>query len=213
MNITITNKDGITLHTANKYCTEDVNVLVDDTNLYSSNIRSGVNILGVNGTFEGKTPIGHINITDTSLVDVTNYSTAQVVDENLNSLNIRSGVSILGVEGAFEGGGGSGGTNAVVLCNTSFYDMYAKINVAPTDTSDIEYTMGAAYSGVVPITVLDSDNSFVNVSKVYLWFTSRTMPMEKITVFINDVEVGTLARNQITEFEITTTSNVKIATM
>lgn len=175
---------------------------------------NGINVIKVPKS-NGDTAIfsevnGTLEITSTEPYDVSTYVEAQVVDSNLISSNIKSGVSILGVNGSFAGGGGSGGTNAVVLSNEASYTVYAKINNTPTDTSDSDYTLEASYNGVVPITVLDSNNSFVNVSKVFIWSTSFLAPMEKLTVFINDANVGTLSKNVIAEFEISTSSAVKI---
>lgn len=74
-----------------------------DQNIVAGNIKSGVTILGVQGTVqEGITPTGNINITDTSSTNVTNYATAQVVDANLVASNIKNGVSILGVSGSYD---------------------------------------------------------------------------------------------------------------
>ena len=52
-NIKITNTGGVRLLTENKYCPEDINVSVDTTNLSPENLRSGVNVLGVTGTYAG----------------------------------------------------------------------------------------------------------------------------------------------------------------
>lgn len=74
-----------------------------DQNIVAGNIKSGVSILGVQGTVqEGITPTGNINITNTSSTDVTNYATAQVVDANLIAGNIKNGVSILGINGSYD---------------------------------------------------------------------------------------------------------------
>lgn len=55
--------------------------------------------------YGGITPTGTINITDTSLTDVSDYANAQVVDADLIASNIKKDVNILGVTGTFEGGG------------------------------------------------------------------------------------------------------------
>ena len=47
----------------------------------------------------GFIPRGHINITNTNVVDVFEYATAQVVDVDLISSNILEGANILGIEG------------------------------------------------------------------------------------------------------------------
>lgn len=93
-----------------------------DANIQAGNIKSGVTILGVQGTVnEGINPTGNINITDTQSTDVTNYATAQVVDANLTAGNIKNGVTILGVSGSYE-----------PVCPTPSLDT---LNVTPTTSA------------------------------------------------------------------------------
>lgn len=91
----------------------------------------------------GITPTGTINITDTTLTDVTNYANAQVVDADLTAGNIKDGVNILGVLGTFTGGGGTPKINGAV------YDC-GEFTLA-TDTSS-NYTVSHSL-GVVPSAV------------------------------------------------------------
>ena len=49
-----------------------------DANITAGNIKDGVTILGVAGTYTGTTPTGTINITTEGLHNVTNYATANV---------------------------------------------------------------------------------------------------------------------------------------
>ena len=77
---------------------------MDGTNITAENIRKDVSILGITGTLEeGITPSGNVNITDTNVVDVTNYATAQVIDSGLIASNIRKNTNILGITGTLEG--------------------------------------------------------------------------------------------------------------
>ena len=70
--------------------------------MVAGNIKNGVNIGGVVGSYTGLVPSGKKNITDMLETDVTNYASAQVVDANIVAGNIKSGVSILGVAGSMQ---------------------------------------------------------------------------------------------------------------
>lgn len=85
MKIKIDKRSGAVLRTKNKYCNEDISIVLD-SELF---------------------PAGKINISDTKEVDVTKYSSAQVVDENLKAENIAEGVEVLGVTGTLKATGGS----------------------------------------------------------------------------------------------------------
>ena len=85
-----TSKLIITPTTSNRYInipvgynsTASYYTIQGDADLIASNIKSGVNIFGVTGTYTGSgggiTPTGNINITQAGQTDVTNYATATV---------------------------------------------------------------------------------------------------------------------------------------
>jgi hypothetical protein len=89
MEIKIKNKKGAILKTAGTYVEENISVSVDSTNLIPENIKSGISILGVEGTHEG----GSENVDDggdiatlyvkrvdtTSYVGSTSYSTDSII--------------------------------------------------------------------------------------------------------------------------------------
>ena len=89
-NFKITNTNGIKLKTSNKYIDDDINVSVDSTNLVSKNIKNGVEILGVTGTFEGGIPGTRYYIPDSS----NKYQLDIVADDaNLNRVDITSSIA------------------------------------------------------------------------------------------------------------------------
>lgn len=87
-----------------------------DNNITAENIRSGVEILGVEGTLEEKNLIDDFPVTfgaNTTLPHTVDFTVYPEYDgathstfyapENLSAGNIKSGVKILGVEGTYEG--------------------------------------------------------------------------------------------------------------
>ena len=82
--IRILNTNGVILNTKDKYCTNNIEVAVDPTNIVPENIVKGKAILGVTGTYEGGIPEGYIKpegtikITENGIHDITSYATAEV---------------------------------------------------------------------------------------------------------------------------------------
>lgn len=87
-----------------------------DANIVASNIKSGVNILGVEGTYTASISLQAKTITPTTSSQVVTYDVgynglSQVtvsavdasIDANIVASNIKSGVSILGVQGTCSG--------------------------------------------------------------------------------------------------------------
>lgn len=135
-----------------------------DANITAGNIKSGVSILGVNGS------VTELNGTTTSLTPTTSSQTVtptspyngftsvtvgavdSSIDSNIQAGNIKSGVRILGVDGTYTGVAPSGTLN---ITENGTYDVssYANADVSlPTSTFGIANTawLGAVDSdGVI----------------------------------------------------------------
>lgn len=75
--------------------------------LIPGNIKNGVSIGGVSGTYTGLVPSGNADISDTSEVDVTDKATARISATERAKIipnNIANGVTLLGVTGTHYGG-------------------------------------------------------------------------------------------------------------
>lgn len=117
--------------------TEYATAQVVDADLIASNIKEGVNILGITGTVhEGITPSGNLEITDLNSHDVTNYETAQIVDSNITADNIKEGINILGVTGTLASGAQIQYSNVFkkVSNTTSYTDCGCTITVEKSGT-------------------------------------------------------------------------------
>lgn len=121
-----------------------------DSDIVASNIKSGVNILGVVGTYDGGTPslqTKSVNPTTSQQVvepdtgydglsAVTVGAVTSSIDSNIQAGNIKSGVQILGVNGTYTGGGSNYQQKTVtpsasqqVVSADSGYDALSQVTV------------------------------------------------------------------------------------
>lgn len=158
-NPAISGVDGYSLVTVNAVTS------AIDQNIVAGNIKSGVTILGVQGTVqEGITPTGNINITNTQSTNVTNYATAQVVDANLVAGNIKNGVSILGVSGSYnpqpnlQSKSATPTTSAQTIQPDNGYDGLSSVSIAAvTAAIDANIQSANILDGVTILGVTGSD--------------------------------------------------------
>ena len=152
-----------------------------DENIQSQNIKSGVTILGVEGTYvppapslQNKSVIPTTSAQEIScdsqfdglgVVNVAGVTSS--IDPNITEGNIKKDVNILGVVGSFEGGGGTiqlqdktvtPTVSAQEISADSGYDGLGVVNVAGVTSSiDPNITSGNIRDGV---TILGVEGSF-----------------------------------------------------
>jgi hypothetical protein len=174
MKIKIDKRSGAVLRTKNKYCNEDISIVLD-SKLF---------------------PAGKINISDTKEVDVTKYEKAQIIDENLKAENIAEGVEVLGITGTHAGGGiEPAGTKEID--QNGLYDIkeYEFVDVSvkekPQQQKSVEYIENGEYE-VLP----DEDNV---LSQVMVSVKVPT-PSGKINITTtNEVDVTAYETAQIND--------------
>jgi hypothetical protein len=121
-----------------------------DSDIVAGNIKNGVNILGVQGTYTGQAPslqTKSVNPTTSQQVvepdngydglsAVTVGAVTSSIDSNIQAGNIKSGVNILGVNGTYTGGGSNYQQKTVtpsasqqVVSADSGYDALSQVTV------------------------------------------------------------------------------------
>lgn len=121
-----------------------------DSDIVAGNIKNGVNILGVQGTYTGQAPslqTKSVNPTTSQQVvepdngydglsAVTVGAVTSSIDSNIQAGNIKSGVQILGVNGTYSGGGSNYQQKTVtpsasqqVVSADSGYDALSQVTI------------------------------------------------------------------------------------
>lgn len=128
-------------------------------------------------------PEGKIDITNTEVVDVTQYSEAQIVDENLKAENIAEGVEVLGIEGTFKGGVNTSdatATNDDLLLGKTAYANEQKLvgtiedyDYSTSDNVGIEYT--DAFCKLVSGTLTQVDDDRITTLKNYAFYNDTVI--------------------------------------
>jgi len=145
-------------------------VIGTDANLAAENIKSGVTVLGVQGTYAGLQPSGKVLVTGTNEIDVRQYAYAQVdmMTANLSPSNIKYGETILGIVGSYSGLQPSG---TMYIENTMPYDV---TTYSTAQVSDMNLTAGNIVNGVTILGVTGNytgGGGIVPSGTYYIWDT------------------------------------------
>lgn len=169
---------------ANTFVT-GVQTIKGDANLVSGNIKDGVSIFGVPGSYSGSggiTPSGNIDITQAGTIDVTNYATATVpLGDFTRIISVNNNPTITVdsaglVSASYEGY--SNGVNPVYTSGwfdsndsdsdreiipyaygSSTYQLstQAAATITPTESSQTAVTAGKYTTGAVTVAAIPSD--------------------------------------------------------
>ena len=151
--------------------------------LAAENIKQGIIIAGVSGTYAGLVPSGTINITDTGLTNVSAFEYAQITDSSLDAGNIRAGTTILGISGTFT-------NNATATSSDILYSKTAYVN---------GNLVTGSYQVASNINVLSNELTFANKD----WYEvipseiSDSSATTKVTVYKPDLLLPGNIRNNV----------------
>lgn len=160
--ITITSPSGATLKTKNKFVDDDIAVQVSDSeNIVASNIKSGVSILGVSGTYEGFVPSGTINISNNGTYSVSAFAEAVVSVPGL----VPSGTLEISSNGVYDVGNYASASVNVSLAGVQTVDELVN--------KTISYYEGA----------LLTSNSYLYSFGSYMFFNCSNLSYVKISLF------------------------------
>lgn len=165
-----------------------------DSNITTSNIKHGVNILGVMGTYEGDirslqiTPSTSQQVIDAQYdqLPTTGYSPITVnavnssIDSNITSGNIKNGVTILGVTGSYTG------TSPVLISKNITQDgVYNAIDDNADGYSSVNVSVGG---GVTPIDAMTFSGSVLTINKDWIYDAFGVWEQSNITVDLSNLQ-------------------------
>lgn len=140
-------------------------------NLVAGNIKSGVNVFGVVGTYN--TPSQSKSFTPTSagstIVPDTGYLLSQVTvsgDANLVAGNIKSDVTIFGVTGTYGGGGGGGNTYMAEYLNGTLSEVYDSQATKIGVSGFLLYAQALKSVEMTNISQITSNSAFANCTNL-----------------------------------------------
>ena len=167
--------------------------------LAAENIKQGVIIAGISGTYAGIVPSGTINITNTSLTNVSAFEYAQITDSNLDAGNIRAGFSVLGISGTFT-------NDATATSSDILYSKTAYVN---------GNLVTGSYKVANNINVLSDELTFANKD----WYEvipseiSDSSATAKVTVYRPDLLLPGNIRNNVVIAGVTGTYSGETITL
>ena len=197
----------------NGYSTVSVSAVTNtiDANIQAGNIKSGVSILGVNGTVTELNPstlsvtpsTAAQTITPTSpsngFTEVTVSAVTSAIDPDIQAGNIKSGVNILGVTGSYTGFEPSGTLNISANGTYNVHDYESAVVAIPTKTFGIDNRawIGEVQSdGTLSFNFASPNPDFTGLKVIPSeWLHNKFMRNSYITGNLNMGDVETIYSN------------------
>lgn len=185
--INLINKNGVTLHTENKYCNEDIAVWLSDadsTNLVASNIKSGVDILGIEGTFTSDGTAAAGDMLSGKIAYVKGSKVTGTIVTKTSSNVTTSGAKVSIPAGYYSSavtktiGTGSATTPAttITVTPTISIDSSGKITASSSTTKSVTPTVSAGYvsTGTAGTITVSCSNTKQLTTKAATTYTPST---------------------------------------
>ena len=137
-----------------------------DNNIQAANIKSGVTILEVTGTYEGQQPTGTIPITQNGIVDVSQYASADVnvpAQSDYNAKLSLQGMTTFGIAYAMRKIGNLDLTG-ITSCSSSFSGLGNLTELGELSNSSSVTNMGSMFYGCSSLTSLGTSTFGSNFS-------------------------------------------------